>query len=691
MGLHNVGARALMANQVALQTAGNNIANVNTPGYSRQTVALQTVQGQFSGAGYIGQGVDVRTILRNQSELLTRQAAAAGSVSAGDTVRAQRLSQLQEIFSGGPTGLGAAINDMMNAFSDVVAAPTDLSARTLVLTRMDETASRMRTSADRINEIQYTVTEELKNSANTVNSLAKQMAAINEQIARATGNGQTPNDLLDQREQVIREINQYVQTTQIPADDGTIGLFVGGSQPLVLGTTATEVAVGDSGTFPSSGQVKLLFTRPGSPAIELDENMLGGGSISGLLRFNNTDLAEARNLLGRMALTISTTLNYQQTLGLTLDGVAGKPLFATTPSVPGLTLGTAVGSISFTNSASFSPTEFAASDYEVRFDATGVGGQVVRLSDGETTPFTNITTLATTQIDGLTFNFTATGTPNERVLFKPFSTAASDMKALVYSPRDLAVANPINAAMGTSNSGTLQLAGLQATGITWNGGTSKAVNSGIAGLSLPPSTATGGGVVLEFKANGKFTISGNTNPPIDMAANPPKLLTGTGAPPQYEYTSGQSIHIDGWSINLKGSPKAGDTVTIGKATAPLNPLDPLGPRDPLYGDNYTRNAGNATALMNLRDVKMFDESTLSDGFASAMAQVGTRTQSALFASELSSTIANNLENDRTAVSGVNLDEEAAKLLQYQQAYQASAKMLQIAQSVFDTLIQNLGR
>lgn len=687
MGLLNVGARALMANQVALQTAGNNIANVNTPGYSRQSVALQTVQGQFSGAGYIGQGVDVRTILRNQSELLTRQAAAAGSVSAGDTVRAQRLSQLQEIFSGGPTGLGAAITDMMNAFSDVVAAPTDLSARTLVLTRMDETASRMRTSADRINEIQYTVTEELKNSANTVNSLAKQMAAINEQIARATGNGQTPNDLLDQREQVIREINQYVQTTQIPADDGTIGLFVGGSQPLVLGTTATEVAVGDSGTFPSSGQVnsgqvKLLFTRPGSPKIELDENMLGGGSISGLLRFNNTDLAEGRNLLGRMALAIGTTLNYQQTLGLTLDGVAGKPLFATTASVPGLTLGTAKGSISFTNSASFSPTEFAASDYEVRFDADGVGGQVVRLSDGETTSFTNIANLASKPIDGLTFQFTNTTavTANERVLFKPFSTAASDMKALVYSPRDLAVANPITAAMGKSNSGTLQLAGLQATGITWNSGTGKAVNSG--GLSLPPSTATGGGVVLAFKANGKFTISGNAKAPIDMAANPPELLAGTGAPPEYEYTSGQSIHIDGWSINLKGSPKAGDTVTIGNA-APPPPA--------LYTDNYTRNAGNATALMNLRDVKMFDESTLSDGYASAMAQVGTRTQSALFASDLSKSIAVNLENDRTAVSGVNLDEEAAKLLQYQQAYQASAKMLQIAQSVFDTLIQNLGR
>lgn len=661
MGLLNVGARALMANQVALQTAGNNIANVNTPGYSRQTVALQTVQGQFSGAGYIGQGVDVRTILRNQSELLTRQAAAAGSVSAADTVRAERLSQLQEIFSGGPTGLGAAITDMMNAFSDVVASPTDLSARTLVLTRIDETAARMRTSADRINEIQYTVTEQLQNSANTVNSLAKQMASINEQIARATGNGQTPNDLLDQREQIIREINQYVQTTQIPADDGTIGLFVGGSQPLVLGSTATAVSVGDSGTFPASGQLKLLFNRPGSPAIELDENALGGGSMSGLLRFNNTDLAEGRNLLGRMALAIGTTMNYQQTMGLTLDGVAGKPLFATTTSVQGSTLGTAVGTIDFTDSTKYSPTQFAASDYEVRFDASGVGGQVVRLSDGKATAFANVGALAATQIDGLTFNFTAGGSANERVLFKPFASAASDVKALVYSPRDLAAANPVNAAMGTANSGTLQLSGLKATGQPT--------------LVLPPNanpTAVPpilGGIQLVFNAGPPTTydvLSRGTSPATTVATAQP-------------YTSGSPISINGWEIKLQGSPKSGDTVTIGNA------------KDPQYGDNFTRNAGNATALMNLRDVKMFDESTMSDGYASAMAQVGTRTQSALFASQLSKSIAVNLENDRTAVSGVNLDEEAAKLLQYQQAYQASAKMLQIAQSVFDTLIQNLGR
>ena len=655
MSLLNVGARALLANQVALQTAGHNIANVNTPGYSRQTVVLQTVQGQFTGGGYIGQGVDVQTILRNQSELLTRQSAAAGSTQSADAVRAERLTQLQDIFSGGKEGLGAAINDMMNAFSDVVSSPTDITARTVALTRMDETAARLRTAGDRLTEIEYTATEQIKSSITAVNSLAGQMASINEQIARAQGNGQTPNDLLDKRDQIIRDINQYVQTTQIPADDGTVGLFVAGSQPLVLGTTATTLSIDEASQFPGSGQIKLFFNRPGATPIEMDENVLGGGTISGLLRFNNTDLAEGRNLLGRMALAIGMTMNAQQNLGLTLDGVAGKDLFSVPASMPGYTNGAGVGSVSFSD-----PTKFAASDYEIRF-TTGTAGQVVRLSDGKSTAFTDAANLATLDIDGLNFNLTTPGAPGERMLFKPFSTAASNIQALVYSPRDLAAANPINAAMGTSNSGTLQLAGLKATGVP--------------ALVLPPNANAAavppvlGGIQLRFNAGPPITydvLDRGSAPPTPLAAAQP-------------YTSGVPISFNGWEVTLQGTPKAGDTVVIGNAL------------DPQYGDIFTRNSGNATSLMNLRDVKMFDDASLTDGYAGAMAQVGTRTQSAKFAANLSSTIASNLERDRTAVSGVNLDEEAAKLIQYQQAYQASSKMIQIAQSIFDSLLQGLGR
>ncbi|GAA4417469.1 flagellar hook-associated protein FlgK [Acidovorax lacteus] len=643
MSLLNVGARALMANQVALQTAGHNIANVNTPGYSRQTVSLQTVQGLFTGGGYIGQGVDVQTIVRNHSELLTRQAATAGSVQAGDAARAARLRQLQEVFSGGPTGLGASINDMMNAFADVVGSPTDITARTVALTRMDETATRMRDSAERIGEIQYNLRQELETSITAINSLATRIADINDQIARVKGNGQSPNDLLDQRDQLIREMNQYVQVTQIPADDGTVGLFVAGSQPLVLGSTATQLSIGDAEAFPGSGQLKLFFNRPGVTPSEIDENMLGGGSVSGLLRFHNQDLAEGRNLLGRLALGIGMTMNAQHRMGLTLDGQAGTNLFALPASMPGYTGGAAVGNVNFAN-----PTQFVASDYEVRF-GTSPAGQVIRLSDGKATAFTDLTNLASLNIDGLTFNLTTAGASGERVLFKPFSTAANNIQALVAAPRDLAVANPINAAMGTTNAGTLQLANLKATS---------------TGYVAPPIP---GGVTLTFTAGPPATygVTGSTTPPSGT--------TGLA------YTAGTPIVIDGWEITLQGTPRTGDTVRVGNAL------------DPQYGDAYKRNAGNASALQALRDVKMFDESSLSDGFAGAIAQIGTRTQSALFSAKLSDTIAANLERDRTAVSGVNLDEEAAKLLQYQQAYQASAKMLQIAQSIFDTLIQGLGR
>ena len=659
MSLLSVGARALLANQVALQTTGHNIANVSVAGYSRQSVVMQTVQGQFTGSGYIGNGVDVTTILRNHNELLTRQAAAAQAVQAADVTRAERVTQMQDVFTGGTSGLGASITDMLNSLADVVASPTDITARNVTLTRMDEMASRMRSAAEQLQEIQYSVNEQLQNNVTRVNDLAKSIAAVNEQIARVQGNGQSPNDLLDQRDQLIRELNQYVQTTQIPASDGTMGIFVGGSQALVLGTTAATLSVDESQQFPGSGQMRLFFNRPGAAPVEMNESMLGGGEITGLLRFANTDLAEGRNLLGRLALATGMTMNAQNRLGLTLDGNSGGDLFSVPTSAAGYTnSATAAGTVTYTDA-----TQFAASDYEVRFTGPNAG-QVVRLSDGKATAFSSLADPNLQNIDGLTFNLTATGSAGERMLFKPFASTAANIQSLVYSPRDLAVANPINAAMGTGNGGTLQLAALQATG-----------QPNPPGLVLPPNGDTGspptfpGGIELRFTAGPPATYDVFNN----GSAPPTTVLTGQ------PYTAGQPITIDGWSITLQGTPKDGDTVSIGNAL------------DPQYGDIYTRDAGNATALMNLRDVKMFDKATLSDGYAGLMAQVGTRAQSALYAADLSSSIANNLESDRTAVSGVNLDEEAAKLIQYQQAYQASAKMLQIAQNIFDNLIQTMGR
>ena len=656
MSLLNVGARALLANQVALQTAGHNIANVSTAGYSRQSVVLQTVQGQFTGGGYIGKGVDVQTILRNHSELLTRQSTAAASVDAGDTVRIARLRQLQEVFSGGPSGIGASINDMMNALSDVVSSPMDLTARSVALTRMDETAARMRDASQRLDEIGYTVAEQHKGSMVAVNSLARNIAAVNEQIARAKGNGQPANDLLDQRDQLIRELNQHIQTSQVAADDGSVSVFVAGSQPLVLGNKAALLSIEDPADFVAgSGKKVLTFQQPGSATkVELNESMLGGGQVAGLLRFQNNDLAEGRSLLGRMAIAISESMNTQNRLGLTLDGTPGENLFAPislanavtgSANISGATMGLQVAD----------PTKLQASSFEIAFTGAAAGS-VTRHSDNKVFVFANVGELTTIMANnGLAINdggappgAFAGAAAGDRFLANPMAGAAAEFKTLQYSPVDLAAANQVNAAMDAANGGTLQLASLKATGP----------------ITQP---ATGSPVTIAFTAGSPATYSATV-------PGPPIATIATG-----NYVSGETIAINGWEITLQGAPKSGDTVTVGNAT------------DAQYGDWYKRDAGNARALMDLRDVQMFDGATLSDGFASAMAQVGTRTQSAQYAAELSSAIAANLERDRTAVSGVNLDEEAARLIQFQQAYQASAKMLQIAQNIFDTLIQGLGR
>lgn len=673
MSLLNVGSRALLANQAALQTTGHNIANVNTAGYSRQTVVLQTVPGQFTGGGYIGQGVDVQTILRNHSELLTRQAAAAASVDAGDSARVQRLQQLQEVFSGGPSGLGAAINDMMNSLSDVVNSPTDLTARSIALTRMDETAKRMVGASARLDDIASTVSEQLKGNVATINLLAQNIAGVNEQIARAKGNGQPANDLLDQRDQLVRELNQHIQTSQVAADDGTLSVFVAGSQPLVLGHKAGSLSIDNPQDFgAASGQKRLFFQQPGSALKqELSTAALGGGEVAGLLRFQNSDLAEGYQLLNRMATAISLTLNAQNQLGLTLDGSMGKALFADVLPLQPTAASTNTSAASM--SALFSdPTQLSAASYVVVFTGAATG-TVTTQPGGQPESFGGAgqpTLAGYFSAHGLQVGLSGPPNAGDQFLVDPMKDAAAKMQAQQFSPVQLAAASPVNAQMGAANAGSLQLASLKATG-----------QPAGAGFTPPPSpvppATTGGGVTLSFTGGppATFTVAGNATALMDLSATPPVPLAG----PPYAYSAGQAITIDGWAITLAGAPKTGDTVTVGNAL------------DPQYGDGYQRNTGNASALMALRDAKMFDGATLSDGFAGAMAQIGSRTQSAQFAAELSSSFAANLERDRTAVSGVNLDEEAARLIQYQQAYQASAKMIQIAQNVFDTLITSMGR
>ena len=667
----NVGVSALIANQQALTTTGHNIANVNSAAYSRQTIATKALVGQNMGTGYVGKGVQVATIMRNYNELLGKQSNAANAASAADAIRYQSLVQMQDVYSGGDSSLGAAINSMMNAFADVEAAPADGTARNVVLTRMSELTARFRAASATLQEMDYATNQQVTNNVTLVNNLAGQVASLNTQIARALASGHQPNDLLDARDQIIREINQYVQTTQVDADSGAINLFVGGSQALVLGSSTGQLSVAETAEYPGSGKLSLYFSQPNGERVELTANMVGGGEIAGLLKFNNDDLVTGRNLLGRLALSIGTELNQQNKLGLTLSGNFGTDLFKLTTSTTGWSniAGYDAGNAAQRAQAAVSDSHaLVASDYRIQFDGAG-GAQLIRLSDGKLTdlnvdPATGIDQT----VDGLQFTVpgavTNAAQKGQSILFQPFSKAADEIQPLVHNAADLAVSNAVTANITSSNAGTLQLSSLRTQDT----------------VGLP---ATGNPVVLRFNPDGTISYANQTD--IDAAATPPgfdwttaaQVQDAAGNPIQYE--SGKPIQVNGWSITLTGTPGANgtDTVSVGNA------------KD--LGDGYKLNAGNASAFLALRDAAIFDNGTsLSDGFSSAMAVIGTRTQSAKYAAELSETVANNLNADRTAVSGVNLDEEAARLLQYQQAYQASAKIISTAQSLFDSVLSAVG-
>ncbi len=647
MSILNIGTLALQANQVALQTIGNNIANVNTTGYSRQSVVVSTVVGQFTGAGYIGKGVEIQTIQRNYDQFLTRQSTLAASTQSADTTRSDYLTQLSNIFQGGTNGIGQSINDMLNSMSDVASTPTDITARTVVLTRVDETTRRLRDASQSLDDLQTGITQALNEKINSVNTLAQNIADVNEQIALAQGKGQPPNDLLDKRDQLIHDLNKYIQTTSVPADDGTVGIYIGGSQSLVLGSSTSKLALSPTkDDFGDPQQNKLTVTRDGL-SVTMDEKVLGGGEVSGLLRFQNNDLVEGRNLLGRLTTAVTTTLNNQHKLGLDLNGQVGQNLFTPVnvnnilvPLPPAATNATAPAAALTLNIAD--ATQFVASDYQVKV-LSGTQVSVTRMSDGTSKTFDP--TAGNPTFDGLTLTGLASATAGDRFLLKPFASAATNIAREFSSPSALAVASPIVGKMGANNTGSLQLT----------------------------------------------SLSTNTNPPVGVPATitfdttvSPTQYSISGVVGTFTYTSGQPIPptplpgapANNWTLTLQGAPQNGDTFVVQDIST--------------TGLDIKLNGGNAINMMNLRDVPMFDGAAMSDGYAGVISQIGIRAQSANYSATVSTNIATNAEKDRTGISGVNLDEEAAKLIQYQQAYQAAAKMIQVAQAIFTTLIQTLG-
>ena len=630
----NIGSQALNANLSALQVIGHNIANVNTAGYSRQTVEMRSAGYQSMGGFYLGKGVELGTVARMHDAYLTREAQLSSSVASADSERMARLAQLENIFPTGESGLGAAMNDLLNAWSDVASSPTNMAARSVVIGRGEEIASRLRDTAGQLDILTTSARQQVGDTVNNINRLAADIAKINQTILENQGNAGEPNDLLDQRDQLIGELSKLVQVSTVNADDGRINVFVAGSQPLVLGSGAARLAV-----VPDSidGSQQRIQFQQGSSTMELDGSALGG-KLGGVVQFIDEDLKDVTNQIGRMALALATTVNTQHALGVNLQGGTGEPFFVPPADVAGLPVPTNTGNAVMHAEVS-DPTALKPSDYQVNFTATGV--DIVRLSDGQISSFAGLPA----ELDGLSFQIdSGAAATGDGFLVRPFAAVARNMQMAVSAADRLAAASPVMVTPGSGNTSGMGIVSL---------------------YPVEPSANLTDPVTLTFLADGSFTATGlgPGNPPPD---NP-------GPPPSYNYTPGQPLQFNGWSLTLRGNPSAGDSFAI--TAAPTT--------------NYGQNGGNAGGMLALRDLATFDGVSLSNGYSAVLSDIGTRVQGAQFAASYSGQVAASNEAARAAVSGVNLDEEAARLLQYQQAYQAAAKFMQIAQGTFDTLLQTM--
>ena len=644
--LISLGLRTMQAQQAALQATGHNIANANVPGYSRQQAEFATATGQYTGAGFFGKGVDVETVSRSHNEFLTRDAAMTKSAAAMDAARLAQLQKLENVFPTGERGLGNWTQQLLNAFGDVASRPSDLASRQVVLSKAQEMATRFTSANQQIGDIQRAVGEELGGAINTINTLTGGIADLNHQIANVQGRGQPPNDLLDQRDQLVSRLSEQIQVTTLQSPDGTLTVFAAGGQNLVLSKNAQKMAVLADERDPTRSAIAIV-DKDGPRRLPPD--ILGGGRVAGLLRFQNDDLVAARNAIGQLAAGVAGAVNQQQRMGLTAQQPAGAGAdlfgFGAPQALPAATNARdANGPIASVSLTITQPSKLVASDYDLRADPSSPGQwRVTRLSDGNERTIDD-----GDEVDGFRIQIGAPApAAGDKFLLQPLARAAT-MQSLLQDPRDVAAASPLTATMGGANSGTAEVASFRVTD-----GAVNAQNS--ASITF---TNDSGAYAWELRDRGTNAL---------VSSGTGTWAAGASIP------SGSGAGINSFELTLSGVPRAGDTLLVDKTLYP------------------GASNGNALALAALRDAALVGNQTSTDAYATAMTDVGTRVQSAKSLSTLSGAMASSAETIRSSASGINLDEEAAHLIQYQQSYQAAAKVLQVAQSLFDTLLQTAAR
>ncbi|MES2354484.1 MAG: flagellar hook-associated protein FlgK [Pseudomonadota bacterium] len=629
--LLGIGISGLSAAQTGLSTTSHNISNVNTPSYSRQEVVQSSNLPSASGSGFIGQGVQVNTVRRIYSDSLQQQVQQTQANSSQLETYYAQITRIDNLLADPASGLSPVLNDFFTGVQGVATNPGDTPSRQVLLGTAQSLATRFSTINDQLEQLRSGVNQQVQQSVGQVNAYAQEIANLNQRIALVSGGNaaQVPNDLFDQRDQLLNDLNKQIGATVIKQSDGTANVFVGSGQALVLGTDAGTISAVADTQDPSNLQLTI---QTGGASVRLPTSLLQGGTLTGLFDFRDNTLSSTENNLGRIAIALAGAFNDQHELGQDKNGQAGVAFFgAGVPQVIPNASNSSSGDVAV---AINSPAQLTNSDYRLQYDGTNY--TITRLTDSTAQSFT---TLPQT-LDGLTFSVASALTSGDNFLIEPTRTGARDFSVLISDPAKIAAAAPVRGSIGSSNTGT----------------------GAVSSLSVVPPPPANPSLQSPVRVSFHVLAGVTTYDLIDIGSGTPISTANS-------YTAGTAITQNGWSLTLSGAPGDGDTFSVGPNT------------------NGVADSRNAVLLGSLQTQSLITGgATLQNAYGQVVSDVGNKAHELQVTSKVQDQLLKQAQQSKESVSGVNLDEEATNLLRFQQAYQASAKTLATAGLIFSTVL-----
>ncbi|RDI97722.1 flagellar hook-associated protein FlgK [Dyella solisilvae] len=616
--LLSIGASGLSAAQVALSTVSNNISNVNTTGYSQQSVVQVEAITSQGGRYTIGSGVDVQSVQRAYSDFLTSAVWSSNSSLQAATSYNNLATTLNGALSASGS-LQTALDNFYGGFTTVANTPGLASSRQSLLGNANSLVTTFNTLGQQLQAQQGQINSQISSTVNSINTVAANIASLNTQIVQAGKN--PPNDLLDQRDNLVQTLSGYLGVSATTQSDGSISVYSTNGQALVSGGNSYAISAANNAYDAARTDV---FDSTGNDI----SSRISGGTLGALLSYRSNVLDSAQSQLGLQAVGLASSINDQQAKGLTLSGQQGGAMFSVpTPAVQASSANQGSASLS----ASISDVgQLTGSNYIMRYDGSAWSLQT---TGGQNVPLTTNAD-GSLSADGLTFNVSGSAQAGDSFQIQPTTQASTGIAVSMTDPNDIAAAALMSGSAGASNTGSASL------------GAVTVQDTGNAALT--------NSVTLSFPSAASYQVT-------DSSGN----VIASGS-----YAAGQTISANGWSVTPSGTPSANDSFSIG-----LN-------------SNGLKDTSNALAMASLSNtgvlasgtqsiVAAYGQLTTTIGTAGSQAQTNLTTQTSLY---------NQAVSAQQSVSGVNLDEEAANLVRYQQAYQASAQIISTAQTIFSSLL-----